>query len=201
MKFRYIDKVGVEIEGGWNTVPPAGNPGYDGSVSVAAAVIGELKSRPLVQWETIEKYVRDNWPHVTHASCGFHIHVSLKSDHLYASLMDERFYNFFLTRMDLFGRTMNITNQQFWSRLRGENRFCNRRWAAERQAEQTQKTEVRYAHWNFCYLQHGTAECRMLPTFRKVDTAVASLKEVLGCVEDWLDAAPENVEVESLVVE
>ena len=195
MNFNYIDKVGVEIEGGWDVAPPGGPVGHDGSVMVAAPIRGEMRSRPLARWDTIESYVTANWPTHTDRTCGFHVHVSLRSTHLYASLMDKRFYDFFLARMESWGKTHDIQNSEFWNRLRGDNSFCRKAWNPDKQADATYKDSVRYAHWNFCYLQHTTAECRLLPTFKKPHVAVKAIREVLSIVEEWLDKAPDAVEV------
>lgn len=199
MNFNAIDRVGIEIEGGWTAQPPGVTVGHDGSVSVPGAPIqGEIKSLPMSRFDTVERYVLDNWPQMTHASCGLHIHISLRSQHHYACLMDKRFYDFFLARMQAFGTAHDIKNPNFWARLRGQNRFCERVWRPERQVEITYKDSVRYSQWNFCFAQHGTAECRMLPTFKKKELAVKAIREILTIVEEWLEKAPEAVEVEAV---
>jgi len=199
MKFNYIDKVGVEIEGGWDVQPPAGPPGHDGSVQVIAPIRGELRSRPMARWETIENYVSANWPTRTDRTCGFHVHISVNNTHLYSSLMEKRFYDFFLARMESWGRSNDIQNSEFWSRLNGDNHYCKKMWNPDKQAEIAFKDTVRYAHWNFCFLQHTTAECRLFPTFKKPHVAVKAIRELLSIVEEWLDKAPAAVEVEAVV--
>lgn len=200
MNFNYIDKVGVEIEGGWDVQPPCGPVGSDGSVCVTAPIRGEIRSRPMKQWDTIEGYVNDNWPVHTDRTCGFHIHVSVKNTHLYSALMDKRFYDFFLARMEAWGRANDIQNAEFWDRLKGQNQFCKKEWKPDNQAEVASKHATdRYTHWNFCWTLHTTAECRLLPTFKKKHVAVKAVREVLSIVEEWLDKAPDAVAVEAVV--
>jgi len=43
---RRIERVGLELEGGWDTRPPSGIKN-DGSVDVCAAYMGEVVSPPL----------------------------------------------------------------------------------------------------------------------------------------------------------
>jgi len=198
MTFKFIDKVGIEIEGGWNVVPPCGPVGSDGSVQVSAPFVGEIRSRPLARYETVMDYVRNNWPTATNRTCGFHVHVSLKNEFAYSLLMDKRFYDFFIARITAWATAQPIRNQNFWDRLNGLNTYCQKRFSPDIQAERTYKDGIRYAHLNFCFLQHGTLECRLFPTFKQADTAVKAVTEFLSIVEEWLENAPESIEVEAV---
>ncbi len=163
MPFRYIDKMGIELEGGWHN-RPAGC-GSDGSVSVAGMQTGEMVSRPIAELSDALAWMKEFYPDGTSHTCGMHVHFSFRRPSDYARLMDKPFHDFFKTEMRKFGIERAITNQNFWKRLDGDNTYCQDKWQPELQAKQTMKNAgVRYAHWNFCHKLHGTVECRMLPT-------------------------------------
>ena len=196
-KFTNIDRVGIEIEGAWDIKPVHNKergPVYDGSVSIHEGNFkGEVRSVPIGDHATAEKFMDQNWPDYGNKTCGFHIHISVKSDHAYACLMDRRFYDYFLAQIDAWGKRWNIQNREFWNRMNGDNRFCLKEWGPESQSRTTAKYQAnRYKHWNFCYLLHKTLECRVLPVFKSKKIALAAMNEVFSIVEDWLDKSPEE---------
>lgn len=194
MSFRNIDRVGVEIEGGWpvGSVPPdAQNDGslrFDDS-SVAAK---EMRSKPFKTLRELEAWVRSIYPPHTNSTCGTHVHFSFNTLNDYSRLADERFYQHFIEHITTWARGPrgNISSIPFYERLEGRNHHCMKKWDAEAQIEQSGKGSPRYAHWNFCFKLHGTAECRLLPTFKDVNVAVRSIKELIDIVDDYLDNSP-----------
>jgi len=98
--------------------------------------------------------------------------------------------------MESWGKRWNIKNSEFWNRLNGANNFCRKDFSPEAQARSTYKyADVRYRHWNFCYMIHKTLECRMLPVFKEVRIAKAAATEVYDIVESWLEKSPEEFSV------
>jgi len=192
----YIHKVGVEIEGGWNVGNvPSASPGTmqtDGSVSFSESGVEarEFISAPMESPVELAAWMRRVYPPHTNSSCGLHVHVSLKNSIDYARIIDRRFYNYFLDEMTEWGRVAKIKNKNFFTRLEGNNHFCKKDWAPEKQMKQTGKDSVRYAHWNFCWGIRKTAECRMLPTFKDPSVAIAAVMRVIKCVEDYLAFSP-----------
>ena len=78
MKFKYLDKIGIEIEGGWNfqrddLVPDAGIRLDEFKNSVCC---GELISKPIKDlWEAVA-FIKKNWPSETNSMSGLHFHFS-----------------------------------------------------------------------------------------------------------------------------
>lgn len=184
-----LGSIGIEMEGAWETCPPAGEPYRDGSVTVSGNYTGELNCGPYRKLETALCFVARNYPSSVNDSCGLHVHLSM-SNGAYSSLMDAEFQPFFREYMQAWGRVNNITRKTFWSRLDGNNQFCKIGWDADHQSQMTCKDSVRYRHWNFCFSLHGTAECRLLPMFRHSATAVNAVRAVVASVEKWFAANP-----------
>lgn len=198
MTLRHIDKVGVEIEGGWSpevVIPTGtGNKESDGSVNGFDTICdaGEVVSKPFTDVTKLTSWMTTVWPQHVNQTCGLHVHVSLKTRLDYCRLMDERFFSFFLQRMEAWGQKLNIQNKHFFARLKGENHFCRKVWNPDLQVDKTGKDSIRYAHWNFAWSVRNrkTAECRLLPTFKNPKIGCSAVTHVIGAVEDYLDRAP-----------
>ena len=203
----HIHKIGVEIEGGWNigNVPSAspGSVQTDASVSFSESGVEgrEFVSQPTENPMELTTWMRRVYPPHTNSSCGLHVHVSLKNPIDYARILDRRFYNYFTDEMTDWGKVAKIKNKNFFSRLEGNNHFCKKVWQPEKQMAQTTKDSVRYAHWNFCWGIRKTAECRMLPTFRDPNVAIAAVLRVVKSVEDYLSHSPVAVAFSDVVVD
>ena len=109
MKFNFIDKIGVEIEGGWDKhredlIPDAGIRMEDFKKS---AICGELVSKPIDNYDEVEAFLRANWPTETQSMCGLHFHFSFKDISHYTALMHKNFRKYFLDAMQKFGRRKN----------------------------------------------------------------------------------------------
>jgi hypothetical protein len=165
----YIEKVGVEMEGGWNYKPD--NLKYDQSVEVESMYRGEVSSPP-TSYENLQylfEWMRKWYPQHVDASCGFHIHISLKNTLYYSQLMSEEFYEYFLQKTEEWGKKKEEQKYDmslFWKRWRGDNKFCRRIFRADEQSIVKDKQSCRYSHLNFCYTMHQTLECRLFPMFQ-----------------------------------
>ena len=203
-----IDKVGIELEGLWIDPPSHINVYGDGSVyfndrdedqdSDNNVQIGEINCKPLELHEAI-RFIDTSYPDDMNKSCGYHIHLSFKDELAYAQLMEKKFYDYFLTKMEEFGHENKINaDSQFWARLRGENTFCKKRFLALKQVKLKYKDEDRYAHLNYCYNLRSrdpntgiekprkTLECRLFPVFHKKDLAIKGLIRFCEIVETYL---------------
>jgi hypothetical protein len=200
MDFVKIDRVGIELEGGWVTRPGAAAYHIDGSVHVehgtnGATVIGEMVSAPMSDWQTISDWIFASYPVAHNRSCGLHVHVSFKERRDYARLMDAKFYFYFLERMKAWGDRVGLPESHlFWSRLDGMNTFCQKKFIPDTQAKLKRKGTERYAQLNYCFALHKTIECRLAPVFKQARIAVSYVMELCSIYEEYL-ASTDYVEV------
>jgi hypothetical protein len=188
MDFNAIDRVGIELEGGWNTQPANAAYHHDGSVrTVSSPISGEQVSAPINNWAGVADWVTTAYPTESNVSCGLHVHASFKSRSDYAKLMSAEFYAYFLDRMKAWGERVHLPQTHaFWTRLNGFNRYCEKVFLPEQQVQTRFKTGVRYAQLNYCFRLHGTIECRLMPVFKQARIAVSAVQEILSCYEDFL---------------
>jgi len=205
-----ITAIGIELEGGWTSVPPgpvfqdpndSNNRGEiikrDGSVRLEGSdlLVGEVVSAPLTSVELAVAWMRANYPQAGNNTCGFHIHISLPSLH-YSRLMNEDFNNKFLSAMEEFwARNRTAPGfDLFRSRLDGQNRYCQKIFRPEEQLWRTEHygdhaRVPRYSQLNYCWGRHGTMECRLFPYFPRISNAVGALECFTGCVNEFLATA------------
>lgn len=193
LEFKYIDKVGVELEGGWERRPPDTEVYGDGSVTVRATHVGEVASQPVESFNNLKDFLLRNYPSAVNASCGLHVHISLKNKYHYSLLMDRRFYNHYRKHMERMVERIKAkfpgAERALKERLAGSNSYCRPLEGDDAvvQASIRCKDSVRYRHLNFCFLLHGTVESRLFPMFHDAGLAVAAVKDYLIFVEDYLE--------------
>lgn len=187
-----IKGLGVELEGGWNEIPPAyKNIGRhsvdrDGSVDCRGTYVGEIQLGVYTSVKKLLHDVGENYPKNTDTSCGIHVHMSLDS-YSYQKLMEKSFHTCFLKNMKEWGLEKGINeNSAFWKRLAGSNRYCKKTFSPTAQAKLTYKESVRYSQLNYCYSLHGTLECRLLPAFQKKELAISGIAKIIDIVEKYL---------------
>jgi hypothetical protein len=209
MKFKFIDQIGAELEGGWEA-KRLSHPKYsrllhgDGSVNVNDEIIrsspkqfssGEIQTPPFGNLLDLIKFIKNFYPDLANASCGFHIHISLKNDLLYSRLMDKNFHEYMLKRFEKWGKTIEkkwtvASLEQFWLRHRGLNKFCSKDFRPFAQAQVKHKADGRYTQLNYCYGLHGTIELRLLPMFKEQELAISAVKCYVKLVEQYLSRKP-----------
>ena len=218
--YKYIDKVGVELEGGWRERPD--DLGTDISVKILPADVlncdhpchcsvcfpvgcdcaslytGEVRSRPYKSLHIL-KWMKDSYPDFINSTCGMHIHLSFKSKKSYVTLMEPRFYATFLREVEIFASKHIPKNHYFWKRLIGEEKYCKRMFTPEAQANEHGKPETRRTHLNYCYALHGTLENRLFPMFEDVHLAIKCLKWYIGFVETYVENHLETVVIERTI--
>lgn len=184
-----IDKVGIEIEGGWDwACLPDAEIKRDGSVRFSSDVkIGEIVSRPYKGSNILKAWFFKNYPTHTNETCGIHVHISFLQTAFYTALTDIAFKDYFIQGMQKWGQENKIDPiHAFWYRLAGNNQYClNNNWNPETQISSTSKNSSRYCIWNFCHSLRGTAECRLLPTFKDHEIAWSAIQHIISLVKDW----------------
>lgn len=218
---QHIRLVGLELEGGWRdkiwpempfhhdqSVPRPG--GYDGK----KWHYGEIVSPPLPPDGKDEEWLFKYYPldvpiptdYGTNAekSAGFHIHLSFLDQQDYERCMSRRFFNLFLSEMDIWGKmalplqTIETDGEEwarrlYFERLQGMNRFARRRFVPRKQVgvkkKDSNSTADRRTLINYCHALHkGTMEIRLFPTFPKASTAISALTTVKAAVNNYLDS-------------
>ena len=193
----FIDRIGIELEGGWDEPPRNHNLASDGSVSTSEAhYVGEIRTRPFRFGEFLDANTQKSgevwdeffadYPDEGNHTCGMHIHVSFLRKGYYAALVRKEFHDWFLDGLYRFGKTLNIRNESFWKRLRGENYFCGRRYWPSDQINAHTKRDCRYTAINYCYSLHKTIEFRVLPMFYQPEIGWRFVLEVGRLINVWL---------------
>lgn len=196
---RYIDKVGIELEGGWNNAIDLNIIG-DGSVNVRAEIIGELVSYPMTE-EKVYDWVIKNHPPAVNATCGMHVHVSFTKILYYAKLMDPLFQGLLLERLTTWGKENKIrSSHPFWERVEGNNTFCRPNFWPERQYLKREKHGERYTMLNYTWARYRTIECRILPAFKNPNISVSAIKCVLDSFKEFLKLVNKRRETEKKLV-
>lgn len=195
-----ISFVGVELEGGWNAYG-AYDIQRDGSVnldSVADAVgpkhVGEIPLPP-VTVANMEAIVRSNYPSYINETCGLHIHMSFEHKLHYQRLMTPAFTQAMIEGLQEWGRAANVPEEHiFWHRLTTpSHNHCEHKYRGDHQVhinhkdyQSRGKEYSRYTALNYCWSQHKTLECRLLPMFSDINMAINALHAVIDITNKFL---------------
>lgn len=199
--FKYIDMIGVEIEGGWDA-PPKVDLQQDESITLrngTCPFIGEVQSEP-GNFETVSKFIDENCPDYVDPSCGFHIHVSLKSTNFYLALTDKAFHDFFKKKAKEWATDQGLKpTHRFFKRLVGENKHCRDIFRPEEQIACRTKNDarahigsipedqIRRTQLNYCYGIHRTIENRLFPCDTNPALLKSGVKMYIDTIEEFLD--------------
>jgi hypothetical protein len=200
-----INRVGIELEGGWLKLPPNTRLAHDGSVfrsgqptievdgrRVAPAVVGELPSPPMPPGKVMEAWMRTFYPTHVDQTCGLHVHMSFRNALHYQLLMEKSYTDHIIAGLTKWGEDKALNRAHpLWPRLRGENEYCVPRFWGDQQVKQRSKSYNhseggRYSFINYCHGLHSTLECRGLPMFADVDTAISAVNEVLSLTNAFI---------------
>ncbi len=190
-----VQYVGLELEGGWTSLPEGVNLVGDGSVQVpelsressstGRRQVGELQSEPMPLLK-VEPWLKKFYPQCVNKSCGLHVHMSFRSALHYMWLMRPEYQRTMLDYLLKWATSKNFgENHVIWPRLKGKNAYCADSYWADIQASQTSKSyshdgASRYTAINYCYGQHETVECRVLPMFDKVEQSIEAVHQVIA---------------------
>ena len=199
MEYKFIARVGVELEGGWDDTPPEGLTG-DGSVrGLDTTYRGECATPiPGVAPRSIKKWMLEHYPTAVNGTCGMHVHVSLKKLSDYRRCMEPEFNDLLLVMLKEWGERMHIISQHpFWARLKGEWQpdgfnYCAKEFKPEAQIWHKQRHGDRYCQINYTWSRYGTIEVRVLPMFKIPDIAVSAVVNLLKVFETFLTQTVED---------
>lgn len=192
-----VNLVGVELEGGWDKLPPETKLTHDGSVVFRGDKpikhVGELPSPP-IEVEKIEPWMKTFYPQFVNDTCGLHVHMSFKKALTYQQLMDPSFQATIFEFIARWAKGENVpSTHPIWKRLNGSSQYCTNQFHADAQARATSKrvqdasgTASRYTAINYCYKLHNTLECRLLPMFDDWQQAYRAVMEVLRITNAYL---------------
>lgn len=202
----HINKVGFEIEGGWDgeeRVSPfsdlvlVDDHSIDGRMQASdrrltTTHIGEAISPPMspdpLVWRS---WLQEHWPTDSNLTCGYHIHISLNSLKDYSFLTHKSFL--YEVQRVLWKAALGLKlppKHYIWNRLSGVNQFAQYSTDTTRQIGIRAKRvadPVRYGFLNYCYHLHKTLEFRALPTFETAALAIAFTQIYFDTVESYLD--------------
>lgn len=238
-----IDRVGIELEGGWNKVPKAFADvalklEHDGSVkfedpvaqreleiiankarnaktadqreAFQAAYVemeqrlkklmpkykGEIPSPPLLVAD-VEAFIKQCYPDKVNATCGLHVHMSFAHRLNYARIMTPEYMQAILKNLREWAEEEKLgADHPIWPRITKPNHdHCAHQYLGDAQVKMRKKdyhsrgtAHSRYTAINYCYAQHRTVECRLLPMMETSDQAVRGVNRVLKTTNQFLAA-------------
>jgi hypothetical protein len=161
---------------------------------------GELPSPPM-QWAHVAKWVRDNYPQLTNATCGLHMHMSFRDLLHYQMLLEPGYPEAVVTEVTRWAQARLPGKHAIWSRLNGGSEYCQLKYFGAAQAALKEKRYERhapvhrYTAINYAQGTHSTIECRLLPMFDTADEAIEALTLVRDITNAYLvsRATPEPV--------
>lgn len=203
-----IYRVGIELEGGWDRLPPGTRLTHDGSVRfpMPIACVGEMPSGILdtakgspTYWEN---WLRTNYPKHTNETCGMHVHLSFKTAFAYNRLMTIQYPATVVAEYRKWAQREGLNEKHpLWPRLDGKSKYCQLKFDADGQVMNRDKDHNqerpghRYTVINYCYSRYSTIECRLLPMMDTTDRAIRAVQELLDITNAFLVALPLKREV------
>ena len=189
-----VSRIGVELEGAWNFLPPGTRLEMDASVFRDPAtetrkippghLAGELPIGP-IQPGALPKFMRKYYPHKVDKSCGMHVHMSFESVWHYALLMTPDYQDTMIEYLGQWARAEGFSAcHHIFERLDGNNTYCQRKFWPDQQVQYTKKDYDhnrfghRYTIVHFCGRQM-TVEVRVLPMMDTVEQAIRGVRRVV----------------------
>lgn len=199
---KHVHLAGVELEGGWDKLPPdtilrddislrGFHDRWGGSFCVGEAISPPMQLPKLLEW-TERNYPQYSDVHDPHragheANCSMHVHVSTKTTLDYAKLMSRGFFTAFKAGLEKWGKDHKIPQEHyFWTRASGKHRFCSGEFHPSKQSILRNKVDVRRTMLNYCWALHKTVECRVFPLFPEKSLGVDAVAWFVTFVEEWL---------------
>ena len=224
----FVDRVklvGIELEGGWDTVPAGEHIEKDGSVKfppsgellVASpnslpAYKGEITSKPL-PISSITAWVSRVYPKYVNETCGLHVHMSFHHRINYSRLMTPKFTTWMVKTVREFAEREKLPDgHPQWPRVVNPNHHhCAHLYLAEGQVRMTRKDYEsrgkpysRYTFVNYCDAQgqppRHTIEVRGLAMMDTADQATRGIMAVLHSTNEFLSKIREKERPERVAV-
>jgi len=196
-----VYRVGIELEGGWKTLPKGTHLARDGSVRVSETSdsgplqVGELQSPPMPV-EGLSAWMKTYYPDCVDETCGMHVHLSFKSALTYQQLMIPSYPATIVAYITKWAKENKLPETHaIWPRLRGDNIFCQHVFYADQQVQHKEKVYDssrpghRYSVINYCHTRHSTLECRLLPMMDTMEQAISAIKETINITNAFLVAS------------
>lgn len=197
-----VHRVGVELEGGWTTLPRGCNLEHDGSVRFRDTLlvvpinhIGELPSPPM----EVDKYpawMKAYYPTAVNETCGMHVHMSFKSALTYQQLMTPKYPATILKYVQQWAVQEGLAKTHpLWSRLIGGSVYCQHVFQGDEQANTQTKGHDhhapghRYTVINYCWARYNTLECRLLPMMQTSEQGIRAVQEIINITNAFLTAS------------
>lgn len=198
-----VTSVGVELEGGWITLPPGiqalehDGSVFNGRMPPGARQIGELQVGPVVR-EAIPELMRSHYPPKINATCGMHIHMGFDRLFHYHLLMVPEYQETVLHYLLEWAKEVGFADaHHIWGRLKGESRFAQKKFWPDAQASTKRKGHDqnvpghRYTAIHYCG-RFSTIECRVLPMLPKVSQAISAINRVVEITDACIHALGGN---------
>ncbi len=205
---KYINAIGVELEGGWKgaTPLPSGRYSYAGYKLITDISVngmndmdwgGEINSPKLYSEGGLKDFLSKAYPQRVNSSCGMHVHVSFNKHSYYLSLMRSSFHSAMMRRLKLLLK--NIEDPEDQSRLQqrvyGKQRFCGGQYSNLNTIKQYNSTGgQKYSMINYCQKKFDTIEFRGLCMFNKWETSLFAIQDLLVFISRYLqNTKPDGV--------
>ena len=199
-----VYRVGIELEGGWDRLPPGVRLVHDGSVQFGRKLgdpmpnqVGELPGGPLDVVKGSPTYwgqwLRTNYPQHVNETCGMHVHLSFKTAFAYNRIMRAEYPATVIEEFKRWSKAEELAPEHpIWSRLAGKCKYCQHRFDADSQVLNREKDHNqeraghRYTVINYCWARYNTAECRLLPMMRDAAQATRAVQELIDITNAFL---------------
>lgn len=207
-----IERIGVELEGGWEKLPPnsnierdssvykwAGDDGGYGRSEFPGVKFGEI---PLGPYQPINllRAMKKYWPSHVDKTCGMHVHMSFEKPLQYVLLADSPAYQDTVVEyVRRWSKEKELPEDHpVWSRLKGESEYCQRKFWPDQQMNKAFKGHNhnehghRYTMIHYCWERYRTVECRLLPMFDSVVLAHEAIRHVMNITNAYLLATDKS---------
>ena len=183
-----IKLLGVELEGGWDTVPPGVGLAHDSSVFKNMRVdninYGELPIGP-IQPAALPRFIKKYYPDHVNFTCGLHVHMSFENIKHYYWLMAQEFQVTMVSYLVKWATKEGFPDDHYiWKRLSGKVKFCQQRFMPDDQYQIKRKDYLpeamvnRYTAVNYCG-RLNTIEVRVLPMMDTAEQAIRGVREII----------------------
>jgi hypothetical protein len=166
-----------------------------------SSFIGEAPS-PALDPISVPAWIRRCYPRFFDHTCGLHVHMSFRDSKHYEILASNPSYqDTLLHHITEWAKAQETAvpgtfppEHHIWGRLAGDNEYCQVKWWPEQQTHKSRKVYERdkpghrYTAINFCYSQHKTVECRVLPVLPNAELAVGVVMLIINITNACLVA-------------
>lgn len=202
-----VDRIGVELEGGWIKMPPRSRLVRDASVKgpglrndddeYLLPHVGELPS-PLLSLDPKDNNFWEDWmiasyPKVVNYTCGMHVHMSFDRMPTYTRLVDPTYPGTLIKYIIEWAKDTKLSSDHpIWSRLSGDNEYCQHIFHAREQLKTPEKDYDhhrkghRYTVVHYPWNRHSTVEVRLLPMMATPQQSIDVIKYLLKVTNAYL---------------